>query len=192
MAKRKFNIDDLPGNSRVGPPSVELEAPFTTRPVGGMANKIRDLFNSLWDSVVVPTFRRGVLDFGHEALERMIQPGGSYKSGRGRAPIPYDQPYRGSARSVIRSSPIKSEEIHDVFQQVYFGTRRDAETVLGRMMERIIEFNQATIADFYHQLGLPADYAHNHWGWRDLHGVAVQYTTSGFLIDFPEPRALRR
>lgn len=192
MAKRKFNIDELPSNSRNVPPAVDLEAPFTTRPVGGMANKVRDLFNSLWDQVVVPTFKRGLVDFVQEGIERMVSPGSSFKGGRGRAPIAYDKPYRGSARSVVRTAPIKSEEIRDVFQQVYFGTRRDAETVLGRMMEQTVEFNQATVADFYHQLGLPADFAHNHWGWRDLHGVSVQYTTSGFLIDFPEPQPLRR
>jgi hypothetical protein len=172
------------------PPAVELEAPFTTRPVGGWANRIRDLFNSLWNQIVVPTFKRGVVDFGQEALVQIVQPEGHNKIRRGAGPIAYDRPYRGSARSLVRTAPIRSEEIYDVFQQVYFGTRGDAEIVLGRLMEKIVEFNQATVADFYHQIGLPAEYAHNHWGWRDLHGVLVQYTTSGFIIDLPEPRPL--
>ena len=191
MAKRKFNIEDLPGNSRTSlPPSMPLEGKVSDRPVGGLSNKIRDLFNSLWDQVVIPQVKRGFVDFVQEGVERMVQPGiGS--SRRGKKNIAYDKPYR-NARGPVRRAPVRTQEIQTVFRTVYFESRRDAEHVLGRLMENILEYEQATVGDLYHWVGLPADYAHQNWGWTDLHGVNVQYTTEGFIIALPEPQHLRR
>jgi len=73
-----------------------------------------------------------------------------------------------------------------VFEDIFYDNRDDAEQVLGRLMETVAEFDVATLGDLYSMVGLTTNYTHESYGWDDLSGCTVHYSTNGYVIDLPD------
>lgn len=193
MAKRNLNLSKLPSNS-LSP--REKEKPVVTgkakkRSGGGLARDLRNVGNSLFGDVVMPALKSLALDFINQAGEQMLFKG-DRRPGRG-APTAYNRPYRErkkthGARKKQQNRYV--EEIEEVFENVYYEHREDAERVLGRMMERVAEYGTVRVADLESLSGFAPEYTHDKWGWDDLTGVRVIYTNGGFVITLPEPMYL--
>ena len=92
-------------------------------------------------------------------------------------------------RSSRRPRRQKVRHVEHVFEDIFFDDRRDAEEVLGRMMELIVEYGQATMGDLHQMCGLASNYTYEQYEWNDLRNCRVIHSTEGYLIDFPEPYA---
>lgn len=79
----------------------------------------------------------------------------------------------------------------EVFEDVYFPSRQEAEAVLGKMMELALEYGQVSIGALYALSGIDQTVIHEDWGWVDLQGVRPQATSHGYIILFPDPVYLR-
>lgn len=196
MARRKINLDNLPSNNQTTPNRNRIvKGGVRTQARGGIANKIRDIGNSLFESIILPAMQDNAIDFFNEGV-RMLIKGQSYnvrptpKRGRHTS---YDRMGAHKRRNAHRrSSPRRRPQEHEeVFEDVYFDERPDAELVLGRMMERIVDYELATIGDLYTMVGITSYITHERWGWRDLRHCRVIYTTEGYIIDFPDPEHLK-
>ena len=192
MARRKLDINSLPSNDsepRDKDISVVTTGRVKTRKGGGLANNVRNIGNSLFANIVLPTIKSLVLDFFNDGL-RMAMFGQDSSAGRrdGRH-TSYNRMHnqRRNTRRTRRSSNRNVRRTEEVFEDIFFDERHDAELVLGRMMELIAEYGQATIGDLYSLVGLSPNYTHESWGWEDLRRCRIQFTTEGYLIDLPEP-----
>ena len=104
----------------------------------------------------------------------------------------YQRPRRAIKRITKAAPPQRLiAQPVEVFEDVYYPTRQEAEAVLGRMMELAVEYGGATIGDLYTLSGISQDVTHEDWGWVDLQGVRPQATSHGYIIMFPEPVYLR-
>lgn len=196
MAQRKLDLDRLPSNNQTTTNKrIELTGEIRSKPRGGIANKVRDIGNSLFQEIVVPALQDGAIEFLSEGFSRLIRGGSDTTYTRARKHTDYSGVYRNTTRRrpLARRAGERrtAQRVTHVFEDVYFDNRRDAENVLGKMMEFILEFGWVKVGDLYAMVGLPQDYIHEDWGWRDLHGTRVSYTNDGYLIMFDEPEYLK-
>jgi hypothetical protein len=194
MAQRKINLNKLPSNNEtVG--NISLRGDVRTKPTGGVANRIRDITNALFAEIVIPTFQDGLINFLNEGVTRLVRGWGGNTSFKPRPKVhtAYEKPYRRKTRTspIRRTQGQTPRHIQKVFDDVYFDNRRDAEEALGILMSHAAEYGWVTVGDLYHLVGLNADYTHQSWGWTELHGVRVQYTTEGYVMSLPEPIYLK-
>lgn len=193
MARRKINLDRLPSNNKTSANSDRIvKGGVRTRTRGGIANKIRDIGNSLFDTIIRPAMEDNAIDFFNEGV-RMLIKGQSYDVRPTGAPKAYNAPYRNRNRRAPQQNRQRKrpQEHEHTFEDIYFDERRDAESVLGRMMERIADYEWATIGDLYSLVGVTSNFTHERWGWSDLRHCRVIYTTEGYVIDLPDPEYLK-
>ena len=195
MARRPLNLDSLPSNNQTIP-NVEPVARGTKRQrsQGGMAAKLRDIGNSLFDTIIRPAIEDNTLDFINEASRMLIKknPSGAPQGGQQPYYKNYRQPRRAMKR-VTRAAPpqrLMAQPV-DLFEDIFYPTRQEAESVLGRMMELAVEYGNAPIGALYSLSGISHDVIHEDWGWVDLRGVRPQATSDGYVILFPDPGYLR-
>lgn len=201
MARRKFDIDSLPSNNLNEPERTELEAVTTgrvkTRKRGGLANNVRSIGNALFATHILPGMKAMVLDFAWDGLRQAIY-GRSDGDHRDRGgPVPYNKQYQTQSPSRIRRMPnqqqiVQAQHVEEVFEDIFFRDRREAEHVLGRMMERIHEYGWVTVGDLYSLTGLSPSYSAESWVWYNLNRCNIHYTGDGYLIGFPDPEWRKR
>ncbi len=189
MAKREISIEKLPSNdrdptSRLEP--IKREGRVRKKKGGGVSTEIRTIGNTLFSQNIMPAITDMIFDFFISGLAMML--GKDTPKTRAARGTSYHKPYArpktyGRRASVRRAKPIENP----MFDDIYFEHRHDAEGVLGRMMERVAEYGWASVGDLNSLAGLNADIVAEDWGWEDLHGTRVVYTTDGFIINFPNP-----
>lgn len=82
-----------------------------------------------------------------------------------------------------------ARNMHD-FDNLVFGSRKEAEAVLSYMGEAIIDFGLVSVADFYDMANLEASFTDQKYGWTDLRGSRIERTRHGFIIVLPPTVAL--
>jgi hypothetical protein len=195
MARRKIDLERLPSNNQMtSNRKAIIKGGVKTRPIGGVANKVRDIGNSLFEEIILPSLKSSVIDFFGEGIRMVINGRPDYRRTRRPDHQSYNNMYRQRRRPAQdrrRSSRKRPQQSEAVYEDIYFDRRDDAELVLGRMMELIAEYSWATIGDLYSTVGITSNYTHERYGWDNLQGVRVIYTTEGYVIDLPEPEYLK-
>lgn len=197
---RRIDIQRLPSNNKSSPnrpTQIETTGRITTGHASrgsGLANTIRDIGNSLFDEIVLPTLKNAIVDFFSSGIT-MAMFGDDRRDVRGGRPRAYNRQYTRRQEPIRRARPLTrrdsrysrpTREVTEVFEDVFFQDRKDAELVLGRLMERIADYGVASVGDLYSLVGLSTNYTHERYGWVDLSGVGIQFTTEGYIIGLPE------
>jgi hypothetical protein len=197
MARRKLDIDSLPSNNLEPVEEKDITPIIMTGGVrtqssGGFSATIRNIANALFDSIVIPAMQSLTEDFVGEAVRMLVRGGKDASKGatRGRHTAYHSQYSRRRRR---RGGPTgrNVKRTREVYEDIYFDYREDAEAVLGRMMELIAEYRWATIGDLHALAEMDSNYTHERYGWTDLRRTRVQHTTDGYLITFPEPEYIK-
>lgn len=77
------------------------------------------------------------------------------------------------------------------FDEIVFGARIDADSVLQQLRALVGEFGMASVRDFYDSVGEESEYTDGGYGWRDLAGAHVQPARGGgYQIILPRPEPL--
>ena len=111
---------------------------------------------------------------------------GSYYKGNDRDRDRRDSRDRDRGRDMSRQARAR----HD-FDEVVIYDRGDAEDVLSRLTDFIVDYDVATVNDFYDLVGVTGSFTDNKWGWDDLRGVrVVRARGGGYILDLPRPKPL--
>ena len=191
MARRKFDLNSLPSNNQ-DPVDKDISVVTTgrikTRKGGGLANEIRAIGNSLFETTLLPSLKSIVVDFLNTGVSMLIlgrNTGSQHGVGRHTS---YNKRYKTRQKPWQNRQPRQNiQQTEEVFEDIFFDERDDAELVLGRLMELIHEYGRATMGDLYNMCGLSPNYIHEDWGWNNLNNCRVQYTMNGYVIDLPDP-----
>ena len=77
------------------------------------------------------------------------------------------------------------------FRDIIFDTRAEAEEVLSNLVDLIIDYKAASVADLYDLVGIDGSFTDNKYGWTDLSGATVKMARGGgYLITLPRATAL--
>ena len=194
MARRRLGRGELPSNHKTVPNRREIEPVVRGKKRSrgsGLAVEVQSISNSLFAEIVLPAIKNAIVDFFSNGVAMMMF-GQSNSGYGGREPRhrSYDRPYRQRSPKRHRREP-RYAEPEEVFEDIFYRSRSDAELVLGKMMSLTADYGVATMGDLYNLAGLSSNRTHERYGWTDLGGTRVQYTPNdGYVIDFPEPEAL--
>lgn len=176
---------NLPGQSRT---KQVAQGRRTSEPEQSLAGRTREISQNLFASVILPTLRELVLEFGTTGLRMMIYGDGiSTDRGGHRRRTSYHRSYERYGRS----EPRRAAPAEEVYEDVFFDSRLDAEMVLGRLMEMIEEYGRVTVGDLYSLCGLPTTHTSQRYGWTRIHGVEIANTRDGWVIELPSPTYFR-
>jgi len=161
------------------------------------------VLNHVAMEVALPKARELITDLVTEYVQKMIYGENYNGTRRSSAPMSrsgnpgYVSYNRFSARTPEREAPragalsIRDKETHN-FDELVFETRMEADSVLDGLLNLIDQYNQATVADFYHLAGQTGSFADAKWGWTELSKAGIQSVREGYLLRLPAPQALER
>lgn len=69
-------------------------------------------------------------------------------------------------------------------------SRGDAERILGKLIESISTYGEASVGDYYDYMGISSDFTDRKWGWTDLSQAGTYRDKDGYRIDLPDPKPL--
>lgn len=96
---------------------------------------------------------------------------------------PKTKPKQSAARSR------RDRTVTDI-QDIIFETRGEAEEVLGNLVDFIVDYGVATVADLYDLVGITGPFTDNKYGWTDLSMATVVRVRDGYLINLPRASAI--
>lgn len=75
-------------------------------------------------------------------------------------------------------------------QDIIFESRGEAEEVLGNLVDFIVDYGVASVADLYDLVGITGPFTDNKYGWTDLSMASVVRVRDGYLINLPRAVAI--
>ena len=151
--------------------------------------------------ILVPAFRNTMSDLGFGIVDMLFGGGRGYGRNydssrvvrdRGRSYVSYntisDRESRGRYRDVDRTERAR----HD-FNNIVYDTREEAEEVLSHLVDRILEYREATVAEFCELSNIEPRYTDDRYGWtnlRDAYTERARNGYNGYIIRFPPVRPL--
>ena len=85
--------------------------------------------------------------------------------------------------------PRRDRTVTDI-QDIIFETRGEAEEVLGNLVDFIVDYGVASVADLYDLVGITGPFTDNKYGWTDLSMATVVRVRDGYLINLPRAVAI--
>lgn len=199
-SKRRSDLNRYPSNNRT---PVEREDLQPIEPIGGISkgtkkgltNDVRVIANSLFETIMLPAIGEAVIDFFGSGIRQLVTQmlsnfgGGGYQQRYRQEPRSYHRRYQRQPRQNLyreQRGVRRAERPREVFEDVFFDDRRDAEKVLGYMMEATENYGRTSVGDLYNLVGIDAKQTHEMYGWYNLSGTRVEFTNEGYLIGFPD------
>ena len=71
-----------------------------------------------------------------------------------------------------------------------FQSRGEAEKVLGKLIEIVSQYDEASVGDYYDLIGVSAEFTDRKWGWTDLSQAGTYRAKDGYRIELPDPQPL--
>lgn len=103
---------------------------------------------------------------------------------RGKSFVSYD---KVSYRQEERRPPFRSTTSHRNFDDIVITTRGEAEEVLSNLVDLTIDYDMATVADFYDFVGIQQRFTDQKYGWTNLSDATISRVRGGYLINLPKP-----
>lgn len=164
--------------------------------------EFRDAASYVASEVVLPAFRRAIVDAVVSGTERVIWGDRPRARSRGfqdyqsRQTYNYNQPVnRGPLqepreRAYLPDQPGRMQRRLKETNDIIMANRQDAEAVLEKLMTVIAQYDVVSLADLYETVGLPSSHIDNKWGWTFLSDVEIRQVREGWLIDLPPAESI--
>lgn len=202
----EFNAEkEFPSNSNKTKLKAVVKNPVTKRqksPGKKLAETFfeedsRSIVSYILQDVLLPSAKDLFHDMATGAIEMALyggrkQGGGKNHSNKGR--VNYNSMasrQSPSERSGAHRISQNSRSRHD-FSEVYIETRGEAEDVLQSLIDLTIDYDQATVADFYDLVGETTSFTDHSWGWTDLSSAYIKRAgRNGFLVMLPKTQPIK-
>ena len=198
----KTNLNNLPSNNIEAPnrrpQKLAFHGSVGQNKSGGLASEVRDIFNTQFTNMMMPSIMRLVYEFLEGALRMMIlgksSGGGSSQYSGGHTS--YNSRYRSTSPTYHRGTLARqgqhqqARRIQDSpYEDIFFGIHQEAEDVLNIMKDTIHEYGWVSVGHLYSICGISNNHTHHSWGWTNVSNVDIGRETRGFYIDLPNPVA---
>lgn len=154
----------------------------------------------LW-SVAVPAIKDVVEDLVNNGTSMLLRgtsrsTARTYRSGLTSKPrTSYSSMSRSGNKTEKKDKPVSRG---DRFEDVILDSRADAELVLDGIVERVAEYDWASVRDLYELAEIKEfDYIAENWGWDDLELLSEEASVDSvrggdWHVNLPRPKALKR
>lgn len=138
----------------------------------------------IFEDIVVPAVKDIILD-AVRALLGVKSPSGV--KGSTSSKVSYRKYYEENNRRDYGENRTRTGYDYD---NVVVETRGEAEEVLARMDELIVEYGLVSVADLYDLVGISGNYTDNKYGWDSIRTASVVRVRDGYMIKLPRVKAL--
>lgn len=142
--------------------------------------------------VVVPAIKEAIVNAITGGIE-MIFFGDSHSRNTrregGKSYVSYSSYYKSDNSNNNRNRAVDRRSRGN-YSPVEVDSRTEGEEILSNLVDFIVDYGQATVADLYELAGLSSNFTDNKWGWVDLSSASVKRVRNGYLIDLPNPEEL--
>lgn len=150
----------------------------------------------LLHDVLIPAMKSTLSDMVGGGIEMLLfgerRSRGTYRD-RGHSYVSYGS-YFGDSRDRDRRDNrrelSRSERSRHDFDNLSFETRGEAEDILSHLVDLTVDYNVATVADYYDLAGVESQFTDNKYGWTNLRDASVDRVRQGYTIRLPQPRVL--
>lgn len=159
----------------------------------------------LVNDVLIPAGKNLICDIvGWGGFAEMLlwgeKRGGRTRREGGRSTVNYGGSFNGSSLDRDRRRDRDPRDRRDIspvgrarhdLSEVIIDTRGEAEEVLSQLVDLIIDYKEASVADFYGLVNIASTPQDGNFGWFDLRGTDVTGDARhGYIINFPRVQAL--
>ena len=149
-----------------------------------IAEDVHSVGSYILSDVLIPSFKKAIQDIVTNGIDMLLY--GKVSGNRGGSNVSrvsYGSYYSGSRLSEP-SKPERSS-VFD-YDNIVFGNRGDAETVLTAMDDIMDKYGFVTVGDFYDLADVPnQSYTVNSYGWKDIRNAQVMRSRDGYVIKLP-------
>ena len=150
--------------------------------------------------VLIPAFKATISDMIGGGMDMLLfgerRGRSNISRDRGRSYVSYGGYYKDDYRSRDRYKRDDRRQIsrqtratHN-FDDVVFDSREEAELVLVRLVDLTIEYDRASVMDFYELSNIETSFTDDNYGWTNLRDAHTDRVRSGYIICFPPARPL--
>jgi len=201
---------DFPGNSTTQKPEKERPSAVVTGKVRRKKKSLTEKFSEtffgddttsvmdyLFHDVLVPALKNTISDMVSGGIEMLLFGQKRDKGVRrdsGRSYVSYAS-YAGAQRETRgreRPSLARTTRANYTFDDIIFGSREEAENVLSVLVDLTIQYDNASVSDFYDLCNIDAEYTDHKYGWTTLRDAVVERAREGFIIRLPVALPLDR
>jgi len=160
----------------------------------------RSVLDYIFYDVLIPSAKDLIFDMVKSGLEMKLfgDKRGRFNTPRdrgGRSYTNYNAYYRSDNdhyynRDRDRRDISKANRARHDFSEIILNTREDAENILSSLIDLIIDYGVASVADLYDMVGMDSDYTDQKYGWTELRDSRVSRVREGYLINLPRPRPI--
>lgn len=135
--------------------------------------------------VIIPAVKKAISDIVTTGIDMILYGEAGRSKRNGSAPkVSYRQYYNQSSEP-IRAGSANSRRSID-YDDIYFDTRGDAETVLDAMQDIINQYGTVSIADLYELAHVANDnFTLNRYGWANINGAQAVRVRDGYILKLP-------
>lgn len=154
-----------------------------------LSSDMEDVKSYIIFDVVIPGIKDAIFDTISIILYGDTR-SGSAKRTQGQTYVSYSgysSPKTKPQRQQTRSR--RDRTVTDI-QDIIFQSRGEAEEVLGNLVDFIVDYGVATVADLYDLVGITGPFTDNKYGWTDLSSATVVRVRDGYLINLPRAVAI--
>lgn len=191
---------DPPKEPRQAPPQIATPIHVSKGSSWGRLRRMifggdaREIGTEVLAEVIIPSIKRTLFEMISETASKSLFDDSTVSYSRGRH-TSYDrvrrQPgvrrYEAPKEQPRPKMDFRSRSSHD-FSGIAFATYEEAEKVADYLVGLIeSEYEQATVSDFYHVVGLTSDFTDVNYGWRRGARIAIKVHPRGYILDLPRP-----
>ena len=159
-----------------------------------LADDVNDIGDYLLKDLLIPAMKDMVLSFVAAALWGDRRGGLGYRGGRNQDRTSYSNLSRtarvGSDRRQ-REEYARERRDFDI-DNIVFASRADADTMLERMEEELLDYGQVTVGYLYALMEETGPFTLEYYGWRNLSRARVRRVNNGYALELPPPVKLDR
>lgn len=145
---------------------------------------VENVKSYIFEDIVVPAVKDIILDAVRAFLGVNNRSG---SKGSTSSKVSYRKYYEENNRRDYGETRARTGYEYD---DVVVETRGEAEDVLARMDELIIEYGLVSVADLYDLVGISGNYTDNKYGWDSIRTASVVRVRDGYMIKLPRVKAL--
>ena len=143
--------------------------------------------------VLIPAAKSTISDMVQGGIEMLLfgeRKGSRTKRDGNRSFVNYGG--MSSSSSYRREERYVKPQIRNThnFDDIVLANRGEAEQVLSHLVDLVIDYGQASVADLYDLVGITSNFTDNKYGWDDLSSASVSRSREGYLLNLPKPITL--
>ena len=158
-----------------------------------LGDDVANVKNYIFHEVIVPAVKNAISDLTSGGVDMLLfgETRGRRSGGRNKNS---NYNYTGHSRRDREDRPERNKTmnrraVHN-FDDIVLDTRGEAEEVLSNLVDLVVDYGFASVADLYAMIGIAGNYTDRNYGWSDLDTAEVRAVRDGYLIRLPRTRLL--